>query len=118
MHREAQAMGRLGDHPHIVPVYDLGEEDGQPYLVSQLMGGGDVEGLIARLQDKDAEVASAAAVALGRIGNAAAAKSLRGMLATAPIKVRSAVAEGCVLCAERLQKERRTACGLFAVFGI
>src|SRR4030095_7438391 len=44
--REAQAMGRLGDHPHIVPVYDIGEETGQPYLVTQLMGGGGVEGLV------------------------------------------------------------------------
>ena len=24
--REAQAMGRLGSHPHIVTVFDLGEE--------------------------------------------------------------------------------------------
>src|SRR6266545_670471 len=46
--REAQAMGRLGDHPHIVPVYDIGEESGQPYLVTQLMGGGDVEALIEK----------------------------------------------------------------------
>src|SRR5581483_5929850 len=28
--REAQAMGRLGDHPHIVAVYDIGDEQGQP----------------------------------------------------------------------------------------
>ena len=49
--REAQAMGRLGDHPHIVPVYDIGEEGGQPYLVTQLMGGGDVEGLIEKAPD-------------------------------------------------------------------
>jgi tetratricopeptide (TPR) repeat protein len=48
--REAQAMGRLGDHPHIVPVHDLGDENGQPYLVSQLMTGGDVEGLIERAE--------------------------------------------------------------------
>lgn len=61
-----------------------------------------VELLTARLQDKDADVASAAAVALGHIGNAAATKSLRGALAVAPVNVRSAVAEGCVLCAERL----------------
>lgn len=52
--------------------------------------------LAARLQDKDAEVASAAAVALGRIGNAEATKSLRAALTAAPAKVRSAVAEGCV----------------------
>jgi len=50
--REAQAMGKLGDHPHIVPVYDIGEEGGQPYLVTQLMGGGDVEGLIEKTPDQ------------------------------------------------------------------
>jgi len=44
--REAQAMGRLGSHPHIVTVFDLGEEQGQPYMVTELMGGGDVEGMI------------------------------------------------------------------------
>jgi len=49
--REAQAMGKLGDHPHIVPVYDIGEEAGQPYLVTQLMGGGDVEGVIEKAPD-------------------------------------------------------------------
>ncbi|HEY5312383.1 MAG TPA: HEAT repeat domain-containing protein, partial [Pirellulales bacterium] len=61
-----------------------------------------VEALSGRLQDQDAEVASAAAVALGKIGNAAATKNLRQALAGAPPAVRSAVAEGCVLCAERL----------------
>ncbi|MGE5191744.1 MAG: HEAT repeat domain-containing protein, partial [Deltaproteobacteria bacterium] len=64
-----------------------------------------VDPLTTRLQDQDAEVASAAAVALGRIGNAAATRSLRPALATAPAKVRSAVAEGLVLCAERLFAE-------------
>ncbi|MFQ6028925.1 MAG: serine/threonine-protein kinase PknK, partial [Dehalococcoidia bacterium] len=44
--REAQAMGRLGSHPHIVTVFDLGEHEGQPYMVTELMGGGDVEGII------------------------------------------------------------------------
>jgi tetratricopeptide (TPR) repeat protein len=46
--QEAQLMGRLGDHPHVVSLYDIGDEGGQPYLVSQLMGGGDVEGLIEK----------------------------------------------------------------------
>jgi serine/threonine protein kinase len=45
--REAQAMGRLGSHPHIVTVFDVGEHEGQPYLVTELMGGGDVEVMIA-----------------------------------------------------------------------
>ncbi|HWC89199.1 MAG TPA: HEAT repeat domain-containing protein, partial [Pirellulales bacterium] len=60
---------------------------------------GAVEPLAGRLQDSDAEVASAAAVALGNIGNTAATKVLRQALAGAPPAVRSAVAEGCVLCA-------------------
>jgi HEAT repeat protein len=60
-----------------------------------------VDLLAGRLQDKDADVAAAAGVALGHIGGAAAAKVLRPALAIEPMKVRSAVAEGCVLCAER-----------------
>ena len=46
VNREAQAMGRLGSHPHIVTVFDLGDQDGQPFMVTELMGGGDVEGLV------------------------------------------------------------------------
>jgi hypothetical protein len=42
--REAQAMGRLGDHPNIVTVFDIGDDGGQPYIVSQYMGGGDLDG--------------------------------------------------------------------------
>jgi HEAT repeat protein len=57
--------------------------------------------LADRLKAKDEEVASAAAVALGRIGNEAAAESLRSALASTSGKVRSAVAEGCVLAAEQ-----------------
>jgi HEAT repeat protein len=64
-----------------------------------------VDSLTAKLHDADAEVASAAAVALGLIGNSDATKSLRDALAAAPANVRSAVAEGCVLCAERLHGE-------------
>ena len=49
--REAQAMGRLGSHPHIVTVFDLGEEQDQPNMVTELMGGGDVEGVIEEATD-------------------------------------------------------------------
>lgn len=68
-----------------------------------------VESLTARLQDKDAEVASAAAVALGRIGNEAATAALAKALASASPEVRSAVAEGCVLCAEKLHTAGQSA---------
>ena len=49
--REAQAMGRLGSHQHIVTVFDLGQEQDQPYMVTELMGGGDVEGVIEGATD-------------------------------------------------------------------
>ncbi len=59
VHREAQAMGRLRDHPHIVTVHDIGEDDPsagsglapQPYIVSQYMAGGDLEGLLREAED-------------------------------------------------------------------
>ena len=68
--REAQAMGRLGAHPHIVSIFDLGEHEGQPFVVTELMGGGDVEGL---LEDADGplpleqSLAIATAVARGLV---------------------------------------------------
>jgi class 3 adenylate cyclase/tetratricopeptide (TPR) repeat protein len=45
--READAMRKLGDHPHVVPVLDTGEENDNPFIVSRYMPGGDVEGLLA-----------------------------------------------------------------------
>src|SRR4051794_2380417 len=42
---EARIMALVGSHPHIVTVYDFGEEAGQPYMVSQYMPGGDVRAL-------------------------------------------------------------------------
>ncbi len=49
--REAQAMGRLSAHPNVVTVFEIGEEGGAPYVVTELMGGGDVEGLIAQAEE-------------------------------------------------------------------
>jgi HEAT repeat protein len=59
------------------------------------------DGLAKKLTSDDADVASAAAEALGRLGGATAAGTLEPALASAPPAVRSAVAVGCVLCAER-----------------
>ena len=61
-----------------------------------------VSALIKKLNASDPDVASAAAVALGRIGGTKAAEALSKSLATAPEAVRPAVAQGCILCAERL----------------
>ena len=46
--REARTMGQLGDHPNLIQLYDMGEEDGQPYMVLPVMAGGSVDELIRR----------------------------------------------------------------------
>jgi serine/threonine protein kinase len=48
--REAAAMAQLGDHANVVPVYDIGEEDGALFLVSQHMSGGDLATLLAEAE--------------------------------------------------------------------
>jgi len=68
-----------------------------------------VDPLIRKLDDANADVASAAAVALGHIGGDKATKALTKSLANAPADVRSAVAEGCILCAERFLANDETA---------
>ena len=44
-------MGKLGDHPNIVAIHDMGEIEGQPYIVIPFMSGGDVEELIEKSPD-------------------------------------------------------------------
>ena len=44
--REEHAMGRLGPHPQIVTLSDLGDHEGQPFMVTEIMGGGEVEAII------------------------------------------------------------------------
>jgi len=68
-----------------------------------------VDALVQKLGDADADVASAAAVALGHIGGQQAAKALAQSLAGAPAGVRSAAAEGCILCAEQFLADNKTA---------
>lgn len=45
--REAQVIAAL-EHPAIVPVYDFGEHDGQPYIVMRFMSGGTLGDLLRR----------------------------------------------------------------------
>jgi len=68
-----------------------------------------VSALAAKLKDPDAEVASAAAVALGHIGGRTVAATLTPWLGRAPATVRPAVAEGCILCAERFLADKQYA---------
>ena len=41
-HQEAETASGL-NHPHIVTVYDVGEHDGQQYIVSELVDGGTLD---------------------------------------------------------------------------
>ena len=61
-----------------------------------------VDGLIERMQGSDVGLAGAAAAALGRIGNERATAALRKALGDVSDAIRSDVAEGCILCAEKL----------------
>ena len=53
--RETRAMGKLGEHPHIVRILDSGEEDRVPYVVSEYVGGGDLAGVLEAAEDRQLE---------------------------------------------------------------
>jgi len=61
--REARAMGRLGDHPNIVAIYDMGDYEGQPYIVLPVMPGGDIEGLIEKAPEHRLPIEQAVGIA-------------------------------------------------------
>jgi class 3 adenylate cyclase/tRNA A-37 threonylcarbamoyl transferase component Bud32 len=63
LQREAQAMARLGDHPNVVPVFDIGEEDGEPYIVSQYMAGGSLDRRLEDAPDGRLDAREATAIA-------------------------------------------------------
>src|SRR5574341_756277 len=63
--REAETIAKL-EHAAIVPVYDYGEQDGQPYLVMRYMTGGS---LAERLRNRPLSLAEAARI-LGQLAPA------------------------------------------------
>ena len=62
--REAQAMGKLGEHPNIVRVLDTGEQNRVPYVVSEYVGGGDLAGVLEESNGRRLELERANAIAI------------------------------------------------------
>ncbi len=74
-HREARTIAAL-EHPAIVPVYDFGEQDGQPFLVMRYLSGGS---LVARIRSGPVPAGEAARI-LARIGSALDAAHAKGIV--------------------------------------
>ena len=62
--REARAMLKLGEHPHIVRVLDSGEDGGVPFIVSEYVGGGDLQGTLDDCAGRQLDVEQAVAIAM------------------------------------------------------
>ncbi len=70
---------------------------------------GAVQLLVAQLKDPDADVAAAAAVALGHIDGDRSVSALRQSLASGPAELRAAAGEALILCAEHRLAEGKAA---------
>lgn len=63
--REAQAMAQVS-HPHIVPIYDVGTHDGDPYIAMELVPGLTLSKWLRACEDRPASEILDAFVAAGR----------------------------------------------------
>ena len=60
---EAKAMARLDEHPNVVTVFDIGEEDGNRYIVTQYVRGGSVADLLSARRPEPLELPKAIRIA-------------------------------------------------------
>jgi class 3 adenylate cyclase len=78
LQREGQAMARLGAHPNIVTVFDVGEDEGRPYIVYEYVPGGDLRQEL-RAAGGSLSISRALSVASG-IASALAEAHKRGII--------------------------------------
>lgn len=68
--REAQALARLGGHPHLITIHDIGDEQGQPFSVMEYMAGGSLADAVSEAEEhrlpleRTLEIATAVSEAL------------------------------------------------------
>ncbi len=80
---EARAAAALS-HPHVVAVFDWGEDDGEPYLVLEYLGGGSLRGLLDRSAPLSlAQVAGLGIEAGGALAEAAWTEPVGVLIGTA-----------------------------------
>src|SRR5829696_1667119 len=60
---EAKAMARLDEHPNVVAVFDIGEEDGNRYIVTQYVRGGSVADVLFARKPEPLELPKAIRIA-------------------------------------------------------
>ena len=72
---EAEAAGNL-DHPNILPIYEVGEHEGQQYFSMKLVAGGNLSGRVAELVVRPRE----AAALVARLARAVHFAHQRGIL--------------------------------------
>ena len=63
--REGQTMARLGEHPNVMPIYDLGYDNDTPYIVMPLMSGGSIESLRLSSENRTLPVEQTLRIAKG-----------------------------------------------------
>jgi tetratricopeptide (TPR) repeat protein/tRNA A-37 threonylcarbamoyl transferase component Bud32 len=63
LRREARAIARLDEHPNVVSVYDIGEDEGNPFIVTQYVRGGSVANVLSACRPAPLQLAEAIRIA-------------------------------------------------------